>query len=103
MKPKVWGPCPFCGDQVIPCTISSSAGVRRFSLCCGIELKFIKQFKTFSKLPQKKQAALLQESKAKLEAIEREEHRIVEKFIVSREALAKKYPENLAALVKGDR
>jgi len=101
VKPKAWGPCPFCGGIVSPCTISSSAGTRRFSLCCGIDMKFIKQFKTFSKLSPEEQTRLLRESTAKLEAIEREEHRIVEKFIVSREALAKKYPENLAPLVKG--
>jgi len=72
--------CPKCGEQITRVEITTSAGVRAFSLCCDIPLEILDNWDVFEGLPENLQQAAIDRIKAEYAKMQKEDERSAAAF-----------------------
>ena len=72
--------CPFCGGRICACEIQDSAGLRRFSLCCGVAMEFVDHHDVFEGLPEPLQRIAIQQKEEEYAAMTKKSNEDARRF-----------------------
>ena len=92
--------CPFCGERTVRAEVSSSAGKRAVSMCCGIPQEFIDHYDVFTGLPEPLQQVAIDRRKAEYAAMDERDREDARRFRESLAVWHAKYDRT--GLIKGD-
>lgn len=90
--------CPFCGKPTTRYEISSEAGTRAASLCCGIPQEFLDNYDVYEGLPEPLRQTAIDRAKAEYDAMDDKDIENARRYRESRDKWEAKY----AHLMKGD-
>ena len=92
--------CPFCLEFTTRYEISTSAGTRAASLCCGIPQEFLDNYDVYEGLPEPLRQAAIDRKKAEYAAMDDQDSENARRFRESRDKWTAKYAD--AGLIKGE-